>query len=385
MDKLISKNEFNKLASWHDQHCVSIYIPTTMAGVAGEKQQGPLRLKNALKQVKEKLNEYKLSPIDIENYLEPVKNLMDDKLFWGKQSNCLAIFLSKQLMQVYSLPVNNDSFIYVSDHFYLLPIMSLFNGNGKFFILSLSLKDIKLYEATRYNISRVHAEDLLPEKLEEVVGHDFHNKSLQFRSGQGGEAGAMFHGQGAGKDDKDAELEKYFRAVDKGLMKLIKDENAQLILACVDHYHPVYAKITDYPNLFKQNISGNHDETDAALLHKLALPLVEGYFQQYRKKYAELIRNLPINGKTSFDLNDIIPAAIDGRIEVLFVQKSRDKYGLYDEVNRSLIVDENTTVSQASLYNLAAIQTWLKGGHVYLAEKDEMPLLGSGINALFRY
>lgn len=385
MDKLISKNEFNKLASWHDQHCVSIYIPTTMAGVAGEKQQGPLRLKNALKQVKEKLNEYKLSPIDIENYLEPVKNLMDDKLFWGKQSNYLAIFLSKQLMQVYSLPVNNDSFIYVSDHFYLLPIMSLFNGNGKFFVLSLSLKNLKLYEATRYNISMVHVEDLLPDKLEEVVGYDFQNKSLQFRSGQGVEAGAMFHGQGAGKDDKDAELEKYFRATDKGLMKLMKDEHAPLVLACVDHYHPLYAKITDYPNLCERNISGNHDETDAPLLHKLALPLVEVYFQQYRKKYAELIRNLPINGKTSFDLNDIIPAAIDGRIEVLFVQKSRDKYGLYDELNRSLIVDENTTVSQASLYNLAAIQTWLKGGHVYLAEKDEMPLLGSGINALFRY
>jgi hypothetical protein len=153
----------------------------------------------------------------------------------------------------------------------------------------------------------------------------------------------------------------------------------------VDHYFPVYAKITDYPNLFKQNISGNHDETDKQMLHELAWPIVEGYFQQHRKKTAKLIMDLSASGKTSFDLNDIIPAAIDGRIEVLFVQKSRDKYGLYDEVNRSLIVDEKIAISQTSLYNLAAVQTWLKGGHVYLAEKDEMPLVGSGINALFRY
>jgi hypothetical protein len=69
----------------------------------------------------------------------------------------------------------------------------------------------------------------------------------------------------------------------------------------------------------------------------------------------------------------------------LFVQKAKDKYGLYDKVNRSLIVDENIKISQASLYNLAAVQTWLKGGHVYVVEKDEMPLKGTSINALFRY
>ena len=137
-------------------------------------------------------------------------------------------------------------------------------------------------------ITEVYVEDLVPEKLEEVVGYDFQHKSLQFRSGQGGSAGAMFHGQGAGKDDKDAEVEKFFRAVDKGLMKLIKDENAPLILACVDHYQPIYAKITDYPNLFHQNIGGNHEETDPLLLHEMAWSLVEGYFQQQRKKICKI-------------------------------------------------------------------------------------------------
>ena len=98
-----------------------------------------------------------------------------------------------------------------------------------------------------------------------------------------------------------------------------------------------------------------------------------------------MLRDLSSYGKTSFDLNDIIPAAIDGRIDVLFIQNEKDKFGLYDKVNRSLIVDENIKTNQASLYNLAAVQTWLKGGHVYLVEKDEMPLERTSINALFRY
>jgi len=90
-------------------------------------------------------------------------------------------------------------------------------------------------------------------------------------------------------------------------------------------------------------------------------------------------------GKTSFDLNDIVPAAIEGRIESLFIQKSKDRFGLYDALNRSLIIDEGHKAKQASLFNLASIQTWLKDGDVFIVEKEDMPFEGTYINALFRY
>jgi hypothetical protein len=381
----IHKSDFNKLANIHDQHCVSIYIPTFRAGEEVDRNHGQITLKNIVKNLKRTLKDYNLSKTEIENYLSPVNSLVYDSQFWRQQSDCLAIFLNKQQVKYYTLPIDQDEFTYISDHFYLLPILPIFSDDGKFFILSLSLQEVKLFESTRHSITEVYVEDLVPEKLEEVVGYDFQHKSLQFRSGQAGSHGALYHGQGAGKDDKDMETEKFFRAVDQGLMKLIKNEDAPLILACVDHYQPIYAKITNYNNLFPQNIGGNQEEKDPYLLHEMAWPLVEDYFQQRRKNMANTFRELSITGKTSFDLNDIVPAAIDGRIDVLFIQRAKDKFGLYDKVNRSLIVDEKIRISQASLYNLAAVQTWIKGGQVYVVEKDEMPLHGTNINALFRY
>lgn len=385
INNLISKKDFNDLANIHDQHCISIYIPTSRAGEKADKKQGQIILKNNLKKLKQSLKEYNLSKSEIENYLSPVDDLMNDNQFWRQQSDCLAIFLNKNQLQYFTLPIDQVEINYISDHFYLLPIIPLFSGDGKFYLLSLSLQDIKFYECTRHSITELFVEDLVPEKLEEIVGYDFQNKSLQFRSGQGGNAGAMFHGQGAGKDDKDIEVEKFLRAVDKGIMKLLNDEDAPLILACVDHYQPIYAKVTTYPHLFPQNIGGNHEETDPILLHEMAWPLVEGQFKEHRNKMIEQLRNLSAVGKTSFDLNEIIPAAIDGRIDTLFIQNSKDKYGLYDMVNRSLIIDENKKMSQASLYNLAAVHTWIKGGHVYVVEKEVMPFTATTINALFRY
>lgn len=385
MNHFLSKKDFEKLAKVHDQHCISIYIPTARAGEDVDKNHGRLRLKNSIKMVQKILTDYGLTDRETDNYLAPIKNLEDDHNFWRNQSDCLVIFLRNQQMKYFTIPGDFDELSYVSDHFYLKPLISLFNGDGKFFLLNVSLQDVKFYEGTRHTITEIFVKDLVPEKLEEVVGYDYRNKTLQFRSGQGGEAGAMFHGQGSGKDDKNVELEKFLRAVDKGLMKLIQDDDAPLILACVDHYLPVYANVTSYSNLFNKNISGNHERTNPIELHELAWMLVEETFQEKRKNILNSMRDLSASGKTSYEINEIVPAAIDGRVEALFMQQSKDRYGLYDSINRSLIIDETLKTGHASLFNLAAVQTWLNNGQVFLVQSDEMPFKGTIINTLFRY
>lgn len=384
-DYLISKNEFRRLAKIHDQHCVSIYVPTDRAGKEVDNKKGQITLKNCLKEVKSKLKEYQLNDTEIEDYLEPIENLLEDIHFWRNQSDCLVILLDKNKMITYTLPINQPQFTYVADHFYLLPILPVYSYNGRFYLLNLSLNKVELYEASRYSIEEMIVKGIVPQQLEEVVGYDYEKKNLQFRTGQGGEAGAIFHGQGAGKDYKAIETEKFFRAIDQSLKSIIKDDSFPLVLACVDHYFSVFKKITSYPKLFDKNINGNHEETSPLLLHEMALEIVDDYFQSRRKAATIKLKEQSSIGKFSFDLNDIIPAALDGRIESLFIQKSKDRYGLYDKINRSLIIDEGHKAKQASLFNLAAIQTWLKDGDVFIVEKDKMPFNGTSINALFRY
>jgi len=381
---LISKNEFTKLANIRDQHCVSIYVPISRAGKKVDKKKSQIHLKNCLKEVKFKLKEYQLNDSQIEDYLEPANNLLEDYHFWRNQSDCLVILLNKHQMRFYTLPIDQTQFTYVADHFYLLPILSVFNYDGMFYLLSLSLNNVKLYKATRYSIEEVILEGIVPDKLKEIVGFDHQNKSLQFRTGQGGEAGAM-HCQGSGKGEKAFETEKFFRAVDQSLKSIFKEENIPMVLACVDHYYPIFKKNTSYSNLYEKHISGNHEETSPLSLHKMGLELVDDYFQKKRNASTQKLKEQSSVGKTSFDLNDIIPAAVDGRIESLFIQKSKDRYGLYDKINRSLIVDEGHKAKQASLFNLAALHIWLKDGDVFIVEKDKMPFEATSINALFRY
>lgn len=382
---LISRSGFTKLANTHDQHCVSIYIPTYRAGHDADIKKGQITLKNCLKEVRAKLKHYQLGDHEIEDYLEPAENLLTDYNFWKNQSDCLAIFISNSLVKIYTLPVEQPEFTYVADHFYLLPIFPVLTYEHKFYLLNLSLNKVKFYESTRYSITEINLEGIVPEKLEEVVGYNYQSKSLQFRTGQGGDAGVIYHGQGSGKEDKEMETEKFLRAVDQSLMSIIKEDDSPLVLACVDHYFPMYKKITSYSNVYARHVKGNHEDTPPKMLHEMALEEVNDFFYKNRKNAAKRLNEQSSVGKISFDLNDIIPAAIDGRIESLFIQKLKDRFGLYDKINRSLIIDEGQKAKQASLFNLAAVQTWLKDGDVFIVEKEEMPIEGTNINALFRY
>jgi len=382
---LMSEKQFMELANVHDRHCISIFIPTFRAGEDVDSRKGQLRLKNQLKELKKKLKELELSENEIKNRMAPIQPLLEDVHFWRNQSDGLAIFLTKENLEYFTLPVHFDEITYVADHFYLIPVFPLFNDDGKFYLLALSQQQIDFYECSRHSITEVFVEDLTPERLEDAVGYDYRDKSLQFRSPQGGSTGALFHGHGSGKDDKRQEIEKFFRAVDDGLMNLLNDEKAPLVLACVDHYFPIYKNVSRYTNLFEKNVSGNPKEEDPVFLHEQAWSMLENYFKQERKGKIEQYNRFSASDKTMDQLEEILPACFDGRIDTLFIQKGKDRFGTYHEGNRQVQFDKDPSVYSDSLFNLAVIHTLRNSGNVYLEDKEEMPENKRPICALLRY
>lgn len=381
---LITDQEFADLARVHDLRCTSIFIPTARAGEEMVSGQDQLRLKNCLKEVRRQLEYEGLSPNEISGYLEPAENLLEDKGFWRNQSDGLAIFLQGDRMRYYTLPLHFDRKIYMADHFYLLPVIPYFTDNGRFYLLALSRQQVRLYEGSRHSISEVVTGEEVPRCLEDVVGYDFREKSLQHRTHQGGEAAAMFHGQGAGKDDTDPETDRFFRAVDAGVAELIGNDRAPLVLACVEEAFPIYRKATSHPNLFGEFVRGNPDETDPLLLHEKAWELVEEYYRKDRREQSEQIRDLSARGRTSSDIGEIVPSAVEGRVDTLFIRKGEDLMGIYDITERRVLVKEDRPKS-VSLFNMAAVHTLENSGRVYTATAEEMPIQATDINALMRY
>ena len=197
--ELITKKEIEQLDTIQGETCISIFIPTHRAGEAVLQGKDALHLKNQLKHIKNKLEQEEMGPREVDTLLAPIKELLDDSEFWRHQSDGLAIFRSDSYFEKYTLPIHFEAFNYVANGFYAKPLLPMFTGDGTFYVLALELETVKLYECTRHSIVDVVIDDLVPSRMEDRVGYDYEQKSLQYKSGADAHGRAMYHGH-AGAD-----------------------------------------------------------------------------------------------------------------------------------------------------------------------------------------
>lgn len=382
---LISQEKFKELAQIKSEVCVSIFIPTERAGKEVLQQKNSIHLKSRWKEVKSDLEKRDVNPDKIARLGEPVLKLIDDKEFWRHQSDGLAIFITEDFFENYTVPVNFEAHHYISEEFYIKPLIPLFAEDARFYLLAVQLDKVNLYEATRYSIGEVYVEDLTPSRLEEVVGYDYKERNLQFRTQQVGQERAQFHGHGSNERDRKEEILQFFRAIDKGLHSILNEEKVPLVLACQDYLYPIYKHANTYKYLFDKYISGNPSDTDMLGLHQKALEELREYLNQEQRSKLEKFREFNQTDKTTSAVSEIIPAVYEGKVDSLFLENKEEVWGSYDPGNMSVEVQDEQTQSNTSLMNLAAAKVIEQGGNVFLIESAMMPEKSSKMNALLRY
>ncbi|MFO7575352.1 MAG: hypothetical protein R6W67_09365 [Bacteroidales bacterium] len=384
MDHL-SIDKFKDMARINKPYCISIFIPTHRAGKEVIEMIDQKNLKNQIKKVRSDLYSSQVDKDTADELLKPIEELVKDNGFWKHQSDGLAIFRNLDQFIYFTIPVYFDSFIYIKDHFYLKPLLPYINDDDKFYLLALSLGGVKLYEGFPHRIDEFETEDLLPGKPEEVLGYDFTEKNLQFRTGQTGGNQAMFHGHGGGKDEKKMETLKYFRAIHEGVMQILEDKDVPMILAAVDYLVPLYREVSDYKYLEEKFVSGNPEHEDPVLLHEKAREILKGYFNRKRTEKVLAFEQALSDIKASYKPEEIIPAAINQRVDTLFIRNLSELWGMFDQDTNEIIIRDEGNGENSSLLNLAAVHTILNNGSVYLMDADKMPEPGSILNAIFRF
>ena len=368
--------------------CVSLYMPTHRMGP--EVQQDRILLRNLLGRSEKNLTVQGLGTSEVKALLEPAESLLQDGLFWRHQSDGLAIFLSSEESRHYRLPLNFEDVVVVTDHFHIKPLLPLFSGDGRFYILALSQNEIRLLQGTRHNVSAIELEGT-PTSLGEALRDDDPEKRLQFHTstrtpGSKGDRPAVFHGHGVGVDNSKTNILRYFYHVDRGVRDLLLDEQAPIVLAGVDYLLPIYQEANTYPYLADKGIEGNPEELSAEELHRRAWAIVQPNFLKAQQEAAAKYRQFTgaESELASNELEKVVSAAYHGRIETLFVAVYLQLWGSFDPDTDAVSLSVEPRIGDEDLLDFAAIQTLMNGGVVYAVELRKMP--GDGpLAAVFRY
>ncbi len=377
----LSKDELKLLIEKGKAPCLSIFMPTHRAGA--EVQQNAIRLKNLLKEAEDRLLTGGRRPAEVEKLLEPVQALVKNNPFWRQQSSGLAIFLCPDIFRTYRLPGDFQPSVVLAERFHVKPLLPLFNTEGRFYVLALSQKEVRLLECSRYGVKETRPEGL-PRNIDEVLKIDAASKRLRSRSSSSGGTGPR--GSTSWTDEvytKESVL-RYLQQVDKILRATLKDERDPLIVAGVDYVFSLYRDVNTCPSLAETAVIGNPDQLSAEELHAQAWPIAEPWFRKEQEEARVRYRQSIGTGLASNNLEEIVPAAHHGRVGYLFVEVGQEKWGTFNSQTGKAALHAGAKKGDEDLIDFAAIQTLGGGGKVYAIGRDAMPD-HEPVAALFRY
>lgn len=368
---LIGKQELMELVIPGPSPCVSIFMPTHRNGP--QTQQDPILLRKLLGEAKSQLESYGMDHKRSDGLLAPLIPLIDDGDFWKHPADGLALYRSPSLHRRFRVQIPLNESAAVSTSFQVRPLLPLLTGDSRFFLLALSQNQVKLYEATRSTIAEVPLGPI-PSNMAEALPEEESERPLQYRSLDGGSV--QFFGSGAGgKVDKN-NVERFLRAVDRGVVQLLGENQHPLILAGVDYYLPIYRAISRYPHLCEHNIEGNPEHLSPIEMHAEAWPLVKPLLDESRKRALDRLREAPTS-RVENVITDVVASAMEGSIDSLLITPGPPVWGRIDPATR--IVEEGGDPNNGGedLLERAVADTLISGGNVFSvnpADLNETPV-----------
>ena len=137
--------------------------------------------------------------------------------------------------------------------------------------------------------------------------------------------------------------------------------------------------------MYDKHLTGDPEFKKDVERHQESWELVEEYFQRPRLNKLTQFNEQYHTQKTSYEINAIVTAAFNGKIDTLFIEDGSNIFGIYNTKENEVSIDSKHEIYNASLTNLAALRTFEQGGEVYFLPSEQMPVMESPMNAIFRY
>ena len=364
--------------------CLSLYQPTHRRHP--ENQQDPIRFRNLVKLLEESLLQ-KYPRQEIQPLLAPFLALADNRDFWNHTLDGLAVLGAKGMFRVYRLQRPVAELVVVADSFHTKPLMRQLQSADRYQVLGLSRQEIKLFEGNRDALDEIELTQGVPRTITEALGEELteSHSTVASYGGVGQGHSPMHHGHGGKESEVDGDAERFFRAVDRGILEHHSQPSGlPLILAALPQHHHLFHQVSRNPFLMDEGIDIHPDALPSDELRQRAWQVVEPH---YLARLAALVEKF--GQARSQDLGDdevahVAKAAVAGRVATLLIEADREVPGRVNAATGDIEPGDLAHPEVDDVLDDLGTLALKMGGAVVIVPTERMPT-ETGVAAIYRY
>lgn len=358
---------------------VSMILPMEVRGP--ETRQNSVRLKSALRRVRDLLAEQSLEAGQIDSLLAPAEQLVADEDFWQHQEQSLALYLAPGTFETFRLMSSFRDTVSVAPRFHVSPLIHAAARQPVVYVLSLARNEVVLYKYERGELQVVEVEDMPTDEVnalmldpeETAQRHVVSNNRERSTPVMGGHVTGG-HGQAGYKDQRVGHLVDFLRSVESAVRRHLEKEQLPLYLATVEENDALYRQVNHYGRLAGKSLRGSFQQRSRDELLRALVPVLEAGADEAARAACESVAESVSTGAGTTHLDEAIVAASDGRVGAcVLALESPPRTGTFDPMAREVTQDGEPTPHHSDLSELLAVTTFCHSGEVYFAPREALP------------
>jgi hypothetical protein len=294
---------------------------------------------------------------------------------------------AKGIARVYKLQRPVAELAVVADSFHTKPLMRILQSADRYHVLGLNRQEIKLFEGNRDPMDEIEPAQGIPRTIGQALGEELTepHQTVASYGGVGVGRSPMHHGHGGKEDEVDIDAERFFRAVDRGILEHHSRPGLPLILAALPEHHHLFHEVSHNPFLIEDSVASHPDALRS--LDELRQRAWQVFAPRYLARLTALIgefEGATSRGLGGDDLAQVAKAIVAGRVATLLINADRRVPGRINAATGDLEFEslEHPEVDDV-LDDLGALARKM-GGNIVVVPGDRMPT-ETGIAAIYRY
>ncbi len=364
---------------------VSIYV--TQEGGPAAAEGNSQQLRHALFQAETKLKDDGFDATLTNSLLQPALDLVrSGQLSQATGSKGLAVLLAPGVFQHWPLPFACAAAVDVGPDFHVTPLVRLLNWPLDVRVVAFSSTNVRFFLCTRDAIHKLELPAGTPASLDQFEGGPDVGRAVRFQT-TAGAAGAtnMIHGQASFKDEAETRLQAYVRTVAQQIGESVKHEKLPLVLVAAKELHPIFTDAFGTEGLLEPGIIASPAHLSEAEIHEQVVRLVDTLGSGELKVARDRYQSATERHQACSVHEEIVPAAVEGRVDTLIVADGERVWGLWDEASQRALVASGTSQARAvDLLDLAVRETLGHGGRVCVVPRSDIPEQAQAV-AVFRW